>query len=171
MGKFRLNARVYVVYLRRRRSYRDRTNSVYFKRPGRTTCAYTYITYTHRRKKLRSAYARSNTRAHKYFQLHTKGHGLRVLPRALIFPVPSTARLRVYSTASQPPPPSSPSSLSCRHRRVYTTQYGRRVIDHAYPVDLYTPDWPAARTREQPPACSARAPPIISVCENPTHTT
>jgi len=52
--------------------------------------------------------------------------------------------------------------------RLDTAAAGR----HAHPVDLYAPDWTAARTREQPPACSARAPPpIISARENPTRTT
>uniref|UniRef100_A0A2S2QGM5 Uncharacterized protein n=1 Tax=Sipha flava TaxID=143950 RepID=A0A2S2QGM5_9HEMI len=96
-----------------------------------------------------------------------------VLPRARILRV---RRFEcVYDLLSPPP-----SEVCHRHRRrrcrcAVTAVRARLNTDaaggHAYPVDLYASDWMATRTREQPPACSARAPPIISACENPTRTT
>lgn len=160
------------MYSRRRRYHRDRDEPTYIIyphiliRPGRTTCAYTY---THIDEKNYAALTHEH-QAHVHtlaIFTHKRTRSPRFAARARSLSPSDSAFAYVY-TAASPPPPPSPSPSSCI---VYTRLNTAAARDHAYRVDLYTPDWPVARTREQPPACSARAPPIISVCENPSRTT
>lgn len=114
---------------------------------------------------------------HAHIVFHTKGHGT-AFCRAFAFSIRVQRCECVYDLRSPPPSIVCRRHYRRRHRRrccAVTVVRARLNTDatggHAYPVDLYASDWMAARTREQPPACSARAPPIISACENPMRTT